>query len=55
MSFLVKQVFNGTFEMKPLKMSRTPPQGNASLEIFLGQIQRELFEVPKKRLIYSSF
>ena len=41
--------------MKPLKMSRTPPQGNASLEIFLGQIQRELFEVPKKRLIYSSF
>ena len=41
--------------MKQLKMSWTPPQGNASLEIFLGQIQRELFEVLKKRLVYSSF
>ena len=41
--------------MKQLNMSWTSPQGNTGLEIFLGQIQRELFVGPKKRLVYSSF
>ena len=31
------------------------PQGNASLEFFLSQIERELFDIPKKRLGYSNF
>ena len=30
------------------KSSWKPPQGNASLELFLSQIERELFEIPKK-------
>ena len=37
------------------KSSWKPPQGNASLELFLSQIERELFEIPKKRLGYSNF
>ena len=37
------------------KLSWKPPQGNASLEIFLSQIERELFEIPKKCLGYSNF
>ena len=41
--------------MKQLNMSWKSPQGNAGLEIFLGQIQGELFEGSKKRLFYSSF
>ena len=32
------------------KLSWKPPQGNASLKLFLSQIERELFEIPKKRL-----
>ena len=37
------------------KLSWKPPQGNASLELFLSQIDRELFEIPKKCLRYSNF
>ena len=37
------------------KSSWKPPQGNASLKLFLSQIERELFEIPKKRLDYSNF
>ena len=37
------------------KSSWKPPQGNASLELFLSQTERELFEIPKKRLGYSNF
>ena len=37
------------------KSSWKPPQGNASLGLFLSQIERELFEIPKKRLGYSNF
>ena len=32
------------------KSSWKPPQGNASLELLLSQIERKLFEIPKKRL-----
>ena len=32
-----------------------PSQGNACLELFLSQIERELFEIPKKLLGYSNF
>ena len=37
------------------KLSWKPPQANASLEFFLSQIDRELFEIPKKCLGYSNF
>ena len=37
------------------KSSWKPLQGNTSLELFLSQIGRELFEIPKKRLGYSNF
>ena len=37
------------------KSSWKPSQGNASLEIFLTQIERELFEIPQKRFGYSNF
>ena len=54
MNFLVTCFLNGTFEMKELKIlvksSWKPPQGIASLEIFLSQIERELFEIPNKTL-----
>ena len=45
--------------VKPLlsdvKLSWKPPQGNTSLELFLCQIERELFEIPKKCSCYSNF
>ena len=37
------------------KLSWKHPQGNASLELFLSQIDRELFEIPKKCLGYPNF
>ena len=37
------------------KSSWKHPQENTSLELFLSQIERELFEIPKKRLGYSNF
>ena len=37
------------------KSSWKPSQGNASLELFLSQIERELFQIPKKCLGYSNF
>ena len=41
--------------MKQLRMSWKSPQGNASLETFLGKIKRELFKIPKKLLVHSNF
>ena len=37
------------------KLSRKRLQGNANLDLFLSQIERELFGIPKKRLGYSNF
>ena len=37
------------------KLSRKPLQGNANFDLFLSQIERELFGIPKKRLGYSNF
>ena len=61
MSFVVKCLLYGTFINEAAedfsetpsfrcKFSWKPPQGNASLKLFLSQIERELFEIPKKRL-----
>ena len=55
MSFLVKYILIGTLVMKQLRMSWKSPQGNASLETFLGKIKRELFKIPKKLLVHSNF
>ena len=37
------------------KSSWKPPKGNPSLELFLSQIEKELFEVCKSNLGYSNF
>ena len=37
------------------KSSWKPPEGNHSLELFLSQIEKELFEVCKSNLGYSNY
>ena len=37
------------------KSSWKPPEGNSSLELFLSQIEKELFQVCKSNLGYSNF
>ena len=37
------------------KSSWKPLQGNASLELLFSQIERELFEIPKRRSGYCNF
>ena len=54
---LSNEATDGCSEMPSFrcKSSWKTPQGNASLELFLSQIERELYEIPKKRLGYSNF
>ena len=46
--------FSEHLSFKP-KPSWKPPKGNPSLELFLSQIEKELFEVSKSNLGYSNF
>ena len=46
--------FSEHLSFKP-KPSWKTPKGNPSLELFLSQIEKELFEVSKSNLGYSNF
>ena len=37
------------------KSSWSPPEGHSNLEVFLSQIEHELFRIPDKSLTYSNF
>ena len=47
------QGFNKTTAFTP-KLTWHPPKGHACLEVFFGQIEKELFEIPVLDLKYSN-
>ena len=61
-SFVERCTLNGTFVMSlPLNSVRRlhlhpwkPPKGYPSLEVFLGEIEKEIFAIPDSRLGYSN-